>query len=407
MFAGKGASADWLARADWLNGKRLKAYPRIFLAVYAVLIVWLILVSPHFIDPDGKPVGTDFISFWSAGKLALNGEAAAAYDYARHYEVERQALPWAAGQPVPYFAFAYPPLFLMIAAALALLPYALSLALWLASTLLAYLATIRAILPDWRALAPALAFPAVLLNLGHGQNAFLTCALLGGGLLLLMQQRPVMAGILFGLLAIKPQLGLLVPLALIVGREWRAILAAALTLIATVAISLLLFGSQSWRAFFGSAGMARRLFLEQGDVGWEKFQSFFAGLRLLGAGIGFAYGVQALVLAATSAAVIWAWRRPVDPSLKYAVLVVASLLATPFVLDYDLVLLALPIAWLAGAGLNRGFLDWEKAVLFAAWLLPLLCRLVAQWTALSITPPLLGIFLLLVLRRIHRESTAP
>src|SRR5690348_15472141 len=266
MFAGN------LAKADWLDAARLRTYPWIFLAVYAVLIGWLILESPRFIDPDGKPVGTDFISFWSAGKLALNGEAAAAYDYTRHYEVERQALPWAAGQQPPYFAFAYPPLFLMIAVALALLPYGLSLALWLASTLLAYVATIRAILPDRRALVPVLAFPAVFLNLGHGQNAFLTCALLGGGLLLL-QRRPIAAGILFGLLAIKPQLGLLLPLALIVGREWRAILAAALTLVVTVAVSLLLLGRESWVAFFSGAGMARRLFLEQGDVGWEKFQS--------------------------------------------------------------------------------------------------------------------------------------
>lgn len=405
MFAGKRANADWLAKADWLDATRLRVYPRIFLAVYAVLIAWLILVSPHLIDRDGKPVGTDFISFWSAGKLALNGDAATAYDYVRHYEVERQALPWAADQQPPYFAFAYPPLFLMIAAMLALLPYGLSLALWLGATLLAYLATIRSILPDRRALAPALAFPAVFVELGHGQNAFLTCALLGGGLLLL-QRRPIAAGILFGLLAIKPQLGLLLPLALIVGRQWRAIMATAVTLVATIAVSLLLFGRESWIAFFNGAGMARRLFLEQGDVGWEKFQSVFAGLRLIGAGIGFAYMVQAVVLAAVAAAVIWAWRRPVDPGLKYAVLVVTSLMATPFVLDYDLVLLALPIAWLALAGLERGFLDWEKTVLAAAWLLPFLSRLIAQWTAVSIAPAVLAVFLLLLLRRIGRESGA-
>ncbi len=397
MFAAK------LAKADWLDSARLRAYPRVFLAVYAVLIVGLVLVSPHFIDPGGKPVGTDFISFWSAGKLALNGEAAAAYDYARHYEVERAALPWPAGHEVPYFAFAYPPLFLMIAAALALLPYGLSLALWLASTLLAYLATIHAILPDRRVLAPALAFPAVILELGHGQNAFLTCALLGGGLLLL-QRWPMTAGMLFGLLAIKPQLGLLLPLALIVGREWRASFAAVLTLVVTVAMSVLLLGRDSWLAFFASAGTSRRLLLEEGAVGWAKFQSVFSGLRLLGSSVAFAYGVQALFLAAAAAAVIWAWRRPAEPGLKYAVLVLASLLATPFVLDYDLVLLALPIAWLAASGLSRGFLDWEKTVLFAAWLLPFLCRLLAEWTALSITPAVLGIFLLLVMRRIRRES---
>src|SRR5207248_327842 len=156
---------------------------------------------------------------------------AAAYDYARVSAVQLGALPWREGAAVPIFPWHYPPMFLIIVAGLALLPYGTALAAWLAATLLAYPATVRAIPPDRPAIMAALAFPAVFVNLGHGQNGFLSTALLGGGLLLL-GRRPALAGFLLGLLAYKPQLGLLLPLALLAGSHWRAMIVAGLTVIA-------------------------------------------------------------------------------------------------------------------------------------------------------------------------------
>ena len=71
----------------------------------------------------------------------------------------------------------------------------------------------------------ALAFPAVFVNIGHGHNGFLTAALIGAGLLML-DRRPILAGILFGLMAYKPQFGVLIPLVLAATGRWRAFLAA-------------------------------------------------------------------------------------------------------------------------------------------------------------------------------------
>jgi glycosyl transferase family 87 len=390
---------DFLAEARWLNGTRVVIYPRLFIAVYAIAIAWMLAASPHLIDPFGKPIGTDFMNFWAAGRLTLGGEPAAAYDYARHFAVEHDALPWPSGQAVPYFAWCYPPMFLLVAAAFALLPYGIALFLWVVVTLPAYLATIRAIMPGRQAFMAALAFPAVFVNLGHGQNGFLTAGLLGGGLLLL-DRRPALAGLLLGLLAYKPQLGLLLPLVLLIGGHWRAMAVAGLSVIAMVSISWALLGSETWHAFFASLPLTKSFILEQGASGWPTLQSTFAAVRQLGGSIAAAYAAQAGVTALTTLAVAWVWWQPVDQALKNAALVTATVMVTPYVLDYDLIVLALPIAWLSVVGLRQGFLAWEKIGLLAAWMLPLLSRVIGLKLGLPTAPIVLALLLALIVRRV-------
>jgi len=387
-----------LADASWINRRRAVAYPRIFLFIYAVAIVALLVLSPHMIDPTGKPVGTDFMDVWAAGKLALAHKPAAAYDYAQHYAVQQQALPYAAGKKALFYGWHYPPMFLLAAAVLALFPYGLALGLWMAATLPAYLAAVRRIVPGREAVMAALAFPGVFVNLGHGQNGFLTCGLLGGGLLLL-ETRPAVAGILFGLMSYKPQFGLLLPLALLAGRHWKAFFVAALTVVLLALVSWLVFGPETWRAFMSSASLTRNVVLEQGGTGWAKIQSIFAAMRMLGGSITIAYAAQALFTLAAAVAVIWAWSKSAAIELKAAMLVVATVMATPYVLDYDLVVLALPIAWLTALGLREGFRPWEKITLLAVWLLPIFSRLIGTALGVPVAPFLLAWFMVLILRR--------
>ncbi len=266
------------------------------------------------------------------------------------------------------------------------------------ATLPAYVLAIRGIIPGREAMWAALAFPGVFVNLGHGQNGFLTCGLLGGGLLLL-EKRPVLAGILFGLMAYKPQFGLLLPLALLAGGHWRAIFAAALTVAGTAALSYFIFGAQTWDAFFGSFALTQHYVLEEGGTGWEKIQSVFSAVRMLGGGIGLAYAAQGAFAVVAAVAVIWIWRKPVDMALKGAALATATLMATPYVLDYDLVVLALPIAWLTAQGLRAGFLPWEKIMLLTAWLLPLFSRMIGQYLHVPVAPVLLALLLTIIVRR--------
>lgn len=377
-----------LAECNWLNARRVRAYPKIFLVIYIIAVALYLLASPKMVDPLNKPVGTDFMNVWSAGKIVnLNcrppmdlGRTSCypkrhrnVYNWARHAEVQKAALPWQKGKEAPYYGWHYPPMFLMVAAVLALLPYGWALLAWMAATLPAYIYTIRAIIPRKEAETAALAFPAVFVNLGHGQNGFLTAGLLGGGVMLL-EKRPYLAGVLFGLMAYKPQFGFLIPVALLLGWHWRAIFSAAMTVILTAAASHRFFGHDTWQAFFGSLKLTRAVVLEQGSTGWEKIQSIFSAVRMWGGSVELAYVAQALFAFMAAAAVAWAWKRKADMRLKGAVLATACLLATPYSLDYDLMLLALPVAWLAAAGLEDKFRPYEKTMLVAIFLLPLFSR---------------------------------
>jgi alpha-1,2-mannosyltransferase len=376
-----------LRTGAWLTEARIRGYSLILLALCAAAMAGWIALSDGLIDRNGKPIGTDFSNVYAAGQLAWQGRAADAYDPALQHEAEKAVF----GRDVPFYGWHYPPFFLGIAFLVAALPYAWGLSLWLVASFAAYLATLRAILPRPETWLVATAFPAVFVNIGHGHNGFLTTALLGAALHLL-NSRPWLAGVLIGLLAYKPQFGVMIPIALLAGGYWRTIGGAVLTVAALVAICTAAFGIDIWHAFAASTTFTRTVVLEAGNTGWEKIQSIFSAVRMWGGSIPLAYAVQ-LALAATLATTIaWLWRSDAAFELKAAALATASLLATPYVLDYDLVVLALVIAYLARLGLARGFHDFEISLMAAAWIVPLCSRGIAQITAIP-----LGLMTLLLL----------
>ena len=310
------------------------------------------------------------------------------------------------GREVPFYGWHYPPFFLAIAVLVAAVPYAWGLAIWLIASFAAYLAAIRAILPRPETLAAsASAFPAVFVNVGHGQNGFLTTALLGGALHWL-DRRPALAGVLIGLLAYKPQFGVLIPIALLAGGRWRTIGRGGRDR-CRVGRRQLPDARRRHLACvhrldeFHADGRARtrrhRLakdpvdLLGGADVGRQR-----AG-RLCGAG-----RAAARSLAASMA---WLWHSDAAFELKAAALAVGSLLATPYVLDYDLVVLAIAIAFFARYGLRHGFRDYEISLLAAAWIVPLLSRGIAGVTTIP-----LGLIVMLALYAFvcgARRSIAP
>ena len=284
---------DALRSGAWLTPARIRGYSLILLGISAISLVGWIALSDGLSDRNGKPIGTDFSSFYAAGSLVLDGRAGDVYNMAAHYAREQQIF----GPATPYYGWLYPPIFLLLAAPLAAMPYPVALAVWQISSFTFYLAVIGVIVgrmgkrgmaigPTW--LAVAAGFPAVLINFGHGQNGFLTAGLLGAALLAL-PSRQLLAGVLFGLLAYKPQFALVIPIALLAAGQWRAILAAGITVIALVGLTSLIFGFDLWLAFAASTETSRKLLLEQGDVGFEKLQSAFAAVRMWGGGVSLAY----------------------------------------------------------------------------------------------------------------------
>lgn len=391
-----------LRDADWLDPQRARAWRNILLAITGLAAAAWVALSRGGFDLTGKPLGTDFLSFYAASKLALGGDPAGAYRVATHQAAEIAVL----GRDTGYAAFFYPPLFLLICAPLAALPYLASLAAWLCATGAAFAASLRGWLDRRLGWATVAAFPAILMNICHGQNAFLSAALLGAGALWL-ETRPLLAGAAFGLLAFKPHLGLLLPLALAGRGRWKAFAAAAASVLAFAAASLAAFGPEAWRGFFAGSALARAT-LEQGLVEPGKMASVFAAVRVLGGPLALAYAAQAIVTLAVAALLVLTLRRRPDPRAEGALIIICALLATPFLLDYDLVSLAFPLAWLAGEGLATGFRPWEKTVLFLGFLLPLITRGLAMGAHAPIAPFVLLALLALMLKRAGaRNAEAP
>jgi alpha-1,2-mannosyltransferase len=388
-----------LKSGSWLTPERLRIYPALFLAFQAIAILALVVTSDGRHDFAARPLGTDFAQVWVAGTEVLSGHPERPFDIEGHLTEQRAFF----GPETDVYGWHYPPYFLAVAALLALLPYAAGLAVWQFATLPLYLASVWRVLRDSGlsrrdVLVAALAFPAVFINLTHGQNGFLTAGLFAGALLWL-ETRPWLAGMLFALLAYKPQFGFVIPIALIAGGYWRALLAGSTSLVALTALSIGAFGLQTWSAFQQSLGFTRSVVLEDGNIGWEKIQSVFSAVRMLGGPVVEAYVLQGIVSVLILGAIAWLWHSQADIRLKQAALLCAAVLATPYSLDYDMVLLGPAIALAVAHGLEKGFAPFEKTLLAAAWLVPFVARLGAK---LSHTPlgamVMLALFAFIILR---------
>jgi hypothetical protein len=388
-----------LRDADWLNAKRVRAWCLILFAVNVLGFAIWIGLSHGLIDHAGKPLGTDFMSFYAASKLALTGQAAQAWNPYAHQAAQDAIF----GRQLGYWAFFYPPAYLLVCAPLALMPYGLSLFVWLAGTTTAAVLLSRQWLKQQAAatigLIPLLAFPALWINIGNGQNAALTTALFLGGCLLL-DRRPIIAGLILGLLIIKPQLGLALPFILIASGRWKTFIAAGVSAAGLSFAAWLLVGTEGYLAFLHNSELARAT-LEQGLVSPARMQSLFAALMLWHAPLWLAYGAQILLALGVivSACFIIRRHRP-DHFALSALTVSATLLMTPFMLDYDLLLSTIPLGWLIMSGLKDGFRPWEKIVALAMFILPLFTRSLALNLHLPLAPLVLLAFYGIVARRI-------
>jgi len=308
---------DVLRSGAWLTRERVRLITIAVLVASAAGSLYLVATADGLVDVEGRPLGTDFSDVYAAGTYVRDGNPQAPFDPALQHAREQDLF----GAATPFYGWHYPPFFLFVAAALALLPYGVALAVWQTIRLGLYLIVIRVILisslpaaqrpkpagmtADWLLLA--VAFPAALINIGHGQNGFLTAALFGGALVVL-DRRPLLPGTLFGLLAYKPQVGVMIPLVLAASGRWRPFAAAAATVVVLALAATVVFGPHVWQAFLASTRFTRVVALEQGDSGWYKIQSVFAWARMWGASVPLAYALQGATVVGVGAALVWLWR---------------------------------------------------------------------------------------------------
>jgi alpha-1,2-mannosyltransferase len=376
---------------------RVLAYCRILLAVEIAVFLSLIAGTHGLIVPLSGPTSTDFVSFYAAGALADSTTPQLAYDQAAHAAAEEHAT--AAG--VEYRFFYYPPVFLLLCAALARLPYLAAFIVFEAATLALYLIIMREVLAErgW-SLVPVLAFPAVFWTLGLGQNSFLTAALFGAGTLWI-DRRPILAGLCFGALCYKPHFGLLVPVALLAGRHWRAFGAAVGSATALCGLSLMLFGWETWHGFFSSAAGSHVTY-ESGRITFGGLISPFGAVLLLGGSSRAAYAAQLVATLGAGLLVAAVWQRRLPLPKRAATLAAATLIAIPVVLVYDLMLGTVAAAWLMQD--EGGPAPWEKLVLAGLFVLSLDPRDLAEASHIPVAPLLA--LTLAVLTAVHAFRAA-
>jgi len=375
------------------TSRHLKVALLVLTATFAGLwLLWLGLLGGGFGEADTR---IDFHDVWAGASLAADGEASAAYDDAR-LAAEQEGLP---GSNSGFFKWLYPPPFFLLVAPLGLLPWLVAFVAWVAVTAGIALTAARRIGGQWMVLAAFLA-PATFFNFLIGQNGMLTAGLFAWGMLLL-RDRPVVAGAVLGLMTYKPQFFPLVLLALLAGREWRAAAAACATAVAIALVSMAAFGPATWGAFFETtADAGRDIYRDGGFVTLEKMASVSAMVRLAGASAVISQAAQLLAGLAGATAVCLLWRRDAAPEYRFASLALATLLATPYLYQYDLTLLGLAVLWMGIRLRADGELArWHWGLFVVALAAPILGTAMAQQTGVVIGPVVIGGLLLLVLAK--------
>jgi alpha-1,2-mannosyltransferase len=336
----------------------MSGYVAFFLGCYWIIAG--ILKNPGVTDLMGHPVGHDFVAFWAASELARHGDPVSIYSLAKMHLVEQAVI----GAKIQPWAWNYPPTFLLMVLPLSLAPYAFSYATWIVGTLCGYLGVIRRIAPHRLTPFLFLGFPGVYANFFYGQNGFLSTMFLGGGLLLI-DTHPFWGGALLGLMSYRPQLGVLIPVALVAGRRWQALLGATVATVGIALVSLLVFGSNIWTAFWHNLHFASGLM--DTEIFWRKMPTIFAAARLTGLNYHQAILVQGGAAMGVAGAVAWTWYRDQPLVLRASVLVTGTFLATPYAFEYDLALLGIAFAWLGWQEYQLGRTNGQ-AFLMVCWM---------------------------------------
>lgn len=355
-----------------------------------------------FVASNGHVISADYSIFRFASVLFWRGDWATLFDPALFIAAHARF----DDAPPVIAAFPYPPSGVWFILPLAALPNFPGLFLWLALTFAAFAWAICRRHGRWPAAALALLLaPGSLINISYGQNGFLAAALLCGGLLLL-EESPLLAGLLIGLLSFKPQLGLLLPFVLIAGGHYRALIAAAITTAVLLLASLWLFGTSGWMEYIsGTMAMQRSTLQSATGAMVMTMPSVLVAGRMLDLPLAVDYGLQAAAGLLAVGGAVWAFRRrSVALPVKAAVVMVGAFLASPYFSTSDLCILAAAQVILLSR--YRALSPMEYALHALIWVLPMLTAALGPAHIPLGSMILLAFFGLLLKRLASEENTA-
>ena len=382
--------------------KRIIIYSLILLCTYLFIFSYLFVKDATSDVKIPAPIGIDFGVYYTAGEMALNGQAAELYNYdIFHFELQKvlqREIPQLLG-------WVYPPSYLPVIVLFALIPYYISLGLWALLTLSLAIYAASLLLPKYKYIAWLLCgFPGVLMNLRWGQNAFLNTALIGFGLYYL-DRKPVLAGLMFGLLTYKPQMAFFPILLLLLTKNWKVLIWSGLAAIANIALSVMMFGLTPWYNFLNTFLSSTNALLDTMWIGTSAIQpTTYSVLRFLGAEhltIQFTLGIIAMIVIFVST---WVWRKTDRLTLRGAVMVLGIFLTVPYYMQYDLMILSIPLILLSYDCILYGYRTYEIAIVTSLWFMPLINWPLVMFTKIQICPFIIFAVLVMVILRV--KSTA-
>jgi hypothetical protein len=388
----------------WLTRERVVFYSCILLSIdFVPLFIRLyeryVLGNTHLLIP-----GWDFAVFWSASYLTIHYGALSAFDWAR---IEQLALPLQGLTSTNMLTpWVYPPTFLLGVWPFALVPFPFScLAFVLGGLLFAAFAVTRLIgsrLPAafWFATA---AFPPVWIAAMTGQNSFVTAGLIGLGLAW-MDRRPRLAGVCFGLLAIKPQLGVLVPVALALGGRWRTFTMAAFTACFLCLLAGAALGFDTYMKFYETAAAFGNYVIEKAPYWPSGMPTVFGAANRAGLTVGAAYAIHGGVATIAVAAMTRLWIRHARATLRAAGLLIATLLCQPYLMSYDLVWMGLALLLLWQDTVSFAWRRGELIVMVVAWFSPVVFLAPLPWPVGNAMPIVLLALLAVIVLRSRAEN---
>jgi len=299
-------------------------------------------------DGTSLVVGRDFLNFWMYGRTALSPDPSRFYDL-QTYNSELAAL---LGADYPWQNWSYPPSIMLLAVPFGALGYMQALLCWTVVGIVIFVATARRQVGETRLLIPLVFSPAAVLCLISGQSSFVTAAMVIA-IFAWLDRRPIGAGVLLGLLTLKPQLGLLFPVMLIASGRWRVFAAAAITAAAIIAVTTAAFGPQVWIDYaFKGIPTQNLVLVDPQMLGAPFMPTIFMNLRTAGASYAVAMAAQVCFLLLAVAAVFWAYRyrRNADPQLLAALFLACTIAGLPYLLSYDTLAMTFLVVMLLAAG---------------------------------------------------------
>jgi hypothetical protein len=342
---------------------------------------------------------SDFLLYWAASELTLEGNAREAYYPDRLFQVEATVI-----HPQHRRTLIYPPPYLLICLPLALVPFLPSLFLWGTATLAGFVTVIRRIAPHPLTVWLILAFPACFHTLVRGQNTFLSGILLGGGLLCL-DYRPLTAGLLFGVMVYKPQLAVLIPVAMLVGRHWRALAGFVLSALGMILLSAALFGVETWSLAFQTLLLESQKTTQiPGFFPLNLNPTIFAFAKLMGLSQRMALGVHWTVAFLAAVAALWTWYQRAPLRIRASTLILATLLFPPRLFIYDFALLAIPLAFLGLELVQSGFTPVRAAIFVATFFMPFYAPILAANTSIQIGAWVVLVFIFAVMYDFYKDQ---